>query len=73
MTYNVNSLGDCCKCRQIFRQLHKNKIDVACLQETHSTKNSHKIWKSEWGGEILYSDGKPNAQGVAILFSKQME
>ena len=42
------------------------------LQETHSEPNLEQIWKSEWGGEIVYSHGTSAARGVAILVSKQI-
>ena len=38
------------------------------LQETHSTPSDENIWQSEWGGKILFSHGKSNSKGVAILF-----
>ena len=58
------------KRRQIFHYLKEHKIDIACLQETHTTKNCHKRWRAEWGGEIIFSDGTNNAKGVAILINK---
>ena len=40
------------------------------LQETHSDPNCEKIWKNEWGGEIIFSHGTTSARGIAVLIAK---
>lgn len=70
MTFNVNGLRDFSKRRQVFNHLHHISADIVMLQETHSDKKCEKLWKSEWGGTIIFSHGDTNARGVAILFSK---
>ena len=58
---------------QIFRYIKDHEFDITILQETHSTKNSHKIWKNEFRGNILFSDGASNARGTAILFAESFK
>jgi len=41
------------------------------LQETYSEPKDEIVWKSEWGGEILYSHGANRKKGVCILISPQ--
>ena len=48
-TYNVNGLRDSLKRRKIFNYLHDKSIDVAFLQEVHSSNSIEKFWKSEFG------------------------
>ena len=42
------------------------------MQETHSSTNGELIWKKDWDGDILYSHGSANSQGVAILLPKDI-
>lgn len=67
---NARGLRDYQKRKKYFHYFHIKAYDVICLQETHSTVNVAKIWKTQWGGQIFYSHGINNARGVAILFKK---
>ena len=40
------------------------------LQETHSDVKTNKLWSTEWGNKIWFSNGATNARGVAIVFKK---
>ena len=42
------------------------------LQETHSTSNIEKFWRSQWGGEIFFAHGDSNARGVVTLVNKSV-
>ena len=66
-TFNVRRLANGDKCNKIFKYIKSKFYDIVFLQETHSTKKIEKLWKSHWGGKILFSNGKPNAKGCAIL------
>lgn len=48
-------------------------IDFIMLQETHSTPNDERIWLSEWGGDGIFSHGRSNSKGVAILFARGLD
>ena len=43
------------------------------MQETHSTKNCEKIWRSEFKGNIFFEHGESNAKGVCTLISTKCE
>lgn len=66
---NVRGMSDYNERRKIFTYLKNKKVDVLCLQETHSQQKDEKLWKSEWGGTVLYSHGHSNARGVGIFFN----
>jgi len=70
---NARGLNQSRKRQQLFRWLHNYKFDVIFLQETYSTQNVEAIWKSEWGGNIIYSHGTNNSKGVAILFNPKLD
>lgn len=71
-SFNVKGLRKEIKRRKIFHYLHELKIDIALLQETHSTIHDEKFWTAEWGGKIFFSHGESNARGVAILIKKNI-
>ena len=48
----------------------RKKIDIVCLQETHSTDKVELKWKREWGENSIWNHGLSNSRGVAILFSE---
>ena len=73
-TFNVNGLHNTNKRRDIFEILRNRNIDIALLQETHSTPETEKVWKKEWKGEsLLHSGPITKASGVAILLKENLE
>lgn len=68
-TLNVRGLRDGKKRRRIFTFLKSKKIDIAMLQETHSTPEIEQLWNNEWGGQVLYSHHNSSSRGVMILVS----
>ena len=71
VSLNVRGLGDALKCRIIFNY-YRSRAKILCLQETHSTKDCERIWANEWGGNILFSHGTSQAQGVCILLDSKI-
>ena len=69
---NVRGLNQMRKRRQLFRWRHNNKFDIIFLQETFSSRDIETVWKSEWGGDILYSHGTNHSRGVMILFNPKL-
>ena len=69
LSLNVHGLRNQEKRRQIFEQ-YRQRCDILCLQETHSTEECEDIWHNEWGGEIIFSHGTSSARGTAILTKK---
>lgn len=71
MSYNVKGLRNSLKRKKIIYLLHQWKVDIALLQETHSSVEDEKIWCPEWGGgHVFFSHGETNARGVAIFIAK---
>ena len=73
-TANVNGLNNLSKRTKIYNLLKTNKLDLALLQETHSTKITEIQWKNEWVAMSFWNAG-PNHQTarVAILFNEKFE
>lgn len=72
ITLNVNGIRLPSKRRALFTSLRKTKADFILLQETHSTHNDEVVWRAEWGGEIIFSHGRSNSKGVAILIKRSI-
>jgi len=68
ITQNVRGLREKKKRIKVFENLKKKKAGIALLQEAHCTKEIETLWKSEWGGDIVFSHGASNSTGVMILF-----
>ena len=71
-TCNVRGLRNVKKRRQQFIYFHRHNFDIILAQETHSTARDVCYWKSEWGGEIVFSHGTNLSKGVAILFNPRL-
>lgn len=48
----------------------RKNANIIFLQETHSTENDVKFWKSQWGDQCYFSHGTNQSAGVATLFNK---
>ena len=42
--------------------------DILVVQETYSPKENEIRWNDNFNGQIHYSHGKPNSDGVLIVF-----
>ena len=73
LSLNVRGLSNRKKRRVIFTWCRKKRSDMILLQETHSSRDKEQFWKNEWGGNIVFSHGKSNARGVAILFRNDLD
>ena len=71
ISLNVRGLGERVKRRAIF-DYYRQRADIICLLETHSTADDETRWKMEWSGRILFSHGESNSRGVCILFKKDL-
>ena len=69
-TYNVRGIRDTMKRRCVFNFLHDQNLDVIYIQESHSSPNCEKYWRSEWGGKIYYAHGTTASGGTMIMFKK---
>ena len=63
VSLNVRGIRDAEKRCSIFN-FYRNKCNILCLQETHSTLADEAMWRSEWGANIMFSHGESNARGT---------
>ena len=73
MSCNVRGLADTTKRKQVYNYLKDQKVDIVFLQETHTSKNSKRIFKSQWRGKSVFANGTGGARGVGILFASNLE
>ena len=73
MTCNVRGLANKIKRTKVFRYICEQKVQFACLQETHSTKSKRRIWKNEFRGQVICSHGGANSCRVAILINNDVK
>ena len=71
VSLNVRGLRNGLKRKKIFKMLKENKYDIICLQESYITENVAEIWKKEWGGGMVFSEGTNHGCGQIILIRKQ--
>lgn len=72
MSYNARDLRQNKKRRRLFSYLHRRKVDIICLQESHSTQKDELYWRNEWGGHIYFSHGTNDSCGVCMLFKPSL-
>ena len=69
LSLNVRGLRNNLKRRAIFN-FCRDRANVICLQETHSTEKDELQWALEWGGPIYFSHGNSDSKGVCILIDR---
>ena len=73
LTYNVQGIGGISKRTDIFEFLQNLDFDIYCLQETHFPDEEEALIRTQWNNDCNFSNYKSNAQGVAILFNKDVQ
>ena len=73
ISLNCNGLRSKHKRRAIFSFLKKERINIACLQETFITPADFDMWKREWGGEMSFTPGSHHSQGLITLLSRNLD
>ena len=70
ISYNVKGLRDTVKRATVLNFLKdKIKEGIVCLQETHSSSDSHQAWGKDWDGEMFWNDATSNSAGTGILIA----
>ena len=72
LSQNVCGLCNTVKRREAF-MLFKQKADIVCLQETHSTPEDECFWRNEWRGKVYFSHGCNDARGVLIAIQENAD
>ncbi len=70
ISINVRGLKNIVKRKAILLFCKEQKANIIFLQETHSGTTDEKLWKQQWGDEILFSHGTSHSAGVMILFNR---
>ena len=73
MSVNTRGLNDRKKRRSVFKWIKRGKIDICFVQESFSTHDSERIWKNEWGGEVIFSHGTNHSRGVLVLIRPRLD
>lgn len=73
LSLNVNGLNDARKRRLAFKFFKKCSNSIILLQETHCKRGLARLWRSQWPGSMLLTEGSGNQGGVAILFSRELK
>ena len=69
-SWNVRTLYEAGKCKQALSEMHRNKLDILGISESHWTQFGQKRFQT--GEEIIFSgkDQGPHREGVALILSK---
>ena len=54
----------------LFSFIKQQKLDIACLQETHINEKEAVLWEKQWGGKLFFHIGTKHGRGEVILVSK---
>lgn len=68
----MRGLNDEFKRRKFFNYFHQLRHSIILLQETYSTRKVEKVWRNEWGGNIVFAHYNSRSRGVAILIKKNV-
>ena len=57
---------------------HSSGNSVICMQEsimqeTHSTEKSQEVFRAQWRGDMIFSQGTSSARGVCTSFRPNLE
>ena len=73
LSLNARGIPSLEKRKALFGWLMKDRADICFLQESYSTPEVEKIWKSQWKGEMFFSHGTEHSRGVLILIKNSLE
>ena len=60
------------KRKALFLWLSKNKADIVFLQETCSSPDVEKLWKTQSKGDLYFAHGSEHSRGVLILVKERL-
>ena len=72
ITFNVRGLREVKKRRAVFRHMHvRYPRHIVILEECHSSTDTERQWKTEWGSNACFAHGSEKARGIGILFPRK--
>ena len=73
ITINAQGLRSDDRRHNAFAYFRRNRLDIILIQETHWTSELETKIKSEWNGDVFFSNGTNNSRGVAVLISSRLD
>ena len=73
LSVNAREMRSLEKRKAVFGWLIRQGVDICFLQETCSTKEVEKVWKTQWQGDMFFSHGTVHSRGVLILVKNELE
>ena len=73
LSLNTRGIVNKLKRKSMFSFIKQQKIDIACLQETHVSEKIASQWEREWGGKLHYNQGSAHSKGEVLLISKDFK
>ena len=70
---SVRGLANKQKSLDVFDWLKRKKMDIYCLQDTHSHPATEEQFVDDWGGNCSLNSNFSSSRGVAILFSSTLK
>ena len=73
--YNARGIANEKKRKKIFNYLKKKFATktIIFIQESHSDKDSEKLWRYQWRGYVYCGHGTKSSRGVLIAFRNELE
>ena len=72
LSANCQGIGSMEKRLDVLNNLKDRKCDIYCLQDTHTTKSSERLFRSQWNSDCIFSSGTSDSRGVSILFRQNL-
>ena len=72
LSLNARGIRTFEKRKALFLWLSKNKADIVFLQETYSSPDVEKLWKTQWKGDLYFAHGSEHSRGVLILVKERL-
>ena len=72
LSANCQGIGSLEKRLDVLNYLKDRKCDIYCLQDTHTTKSSERLFRSQWNSDCIFSSDTSNSRGVSILFRQNL-
>ena len=72
LSLNARGIRTFEKRKALFLWLSKNKADIVFLQETYSSPDVEKLWKTQWKGDLYFAHSSEHSRGVLILVKERL-
>ena len=76
LSYNTRGIGDEGKRKKIFNYVKRNTSSKSIIfihKIHHSTRRVENLWRHQWHGDMIFSNGTSNRKGCCIAFRYDLE